>query len=71
MKKISPLSLLFITLAGIVILSAPYFEGTHVLASGISFSGSQLSIPEPLGLVILGIGIVGLARLGRKRLLKQ
>jgi len=71
MKKIIPFSLFFITLVGIAILSAPYFEGNHVLASVISFPGSQSSISEPLGLVILGVGSVGLARLGRKRLLKQ
>ena len=71
MKKIIPLSLIIITLAGIVILSAPYFEGTHVLASGITFAGSQFSFSEPLGLITLGVGIAGLARLGRKRLFQQ
>jgi hypothetical protein len=71
MKKIILACLAFIALATIGILSAPYVEGTRVLASSISISGSQFTIPEPVGLIILGVGIVGLARFGRKRLIKK
>jgi hypothetical protein len=70
MKKIILRGLVLFLLLGVTISISPYFEGARVLASGISFPGSQFSLSEPFGLLILGIGIVGLARIGRKRFLK-
>ena len=70
MKNIVRYGLILFLLFGGMFSLFPYFEGAGVLASGISFAGSQSSLSEPLGLLILGVGIIGLARIGRKRFLK-
>ena len=70
MEKIIKSVLVIISFLAFTFSIAPNFEDARVLASGISFPVSQLSISEPLGLLILGVGIIGLARIGRKRFLK-
>jgi hypothetical protein len=70
MKTIIKSGLVLISLLAFTFSIAPYFQDARVLASGISLPVSQLSISEPLGLLILGVGIIGLARIGRKRFLK-
>ncbi len=70
MKKFIRHGLVLFLLLGGTIAISPFFEGARVMASGISFPGSQFAISEPFGLLILGVGIVGLARIGRKRFLK-
>ena len=64
------LSLVSVALIAVGILGTSYFERPHVLASGISFPGPGFSIPEPLGLIFLGAGIIVLARLGRKKFMR-
>ena len=71
MKKIVTISLFLFLLAAMVNLAAPYFERARVFASGISIPNPGIHISEPIGLLILGIGIIGLARIARKRILKQ
>jgi hypothetical protein len=71
MKKIATIILLFILLASIINLASPYFERARAFASGFSITNPANYISEPMGLLIFGVGILGLARIGRKRLLKN
>ena len=70
MKKIVTISLFLFLSAAIVNLAAPYFERARVFASGISIPNPGIHISEPIGLLILGIGIIGLAKIGKICLLK-
>ena len=70
MKKIIAISLFLFSLAAIYNLAAPYFEKTMVFASGFFIPDPGIYFSEPIGLLVLGLGILGLARLGRKRFLK-
>ena len=70
MEKIKVVGIALIALLAITILVAPHMGGARVSPSGISFPGSQFSLPESLGLSVLGVGIIGLARIGRKKFLK-
>jgi len=58
-----------IVLATAAVLAAPSFGGTRVLGSGISFPVPGVLISDTFGLLLLGLGIIGLARLGRKKYL--
>jgi hypothetical protein len=71
MKKIITISLFLLLLAAMVNLAAPYFERAKVFASGVSIPNPGIFISEPIGLLILGVGIIGLARASRKIILKQ
>jgi len=71
MKKIATIILLFILLASIINLTFPYFERAKAFASGFSITNPGIYISEPIGLLIFGVGILGLARIGRKKFLKH
>ena len=70
MKKIITISLFLLLLAAMVNLAATYFERTKVFASGVSIPNPGIFISEPVGLLILGLGIIGLAKIGRNCFLK-
>ena len=59
-----------IVLATAAVLAAPSFGGTRVLGSGIFFPVPGVLISDPFGLLLLGLGIIGLARLGRKKYIR-
>ncbi len=70
MKKIITIILFLLPFAALANLVAPYFESAKVFASGISLPNPGIYISEPVGLLLLGLGIIGLAKLGRKKFLK-
>lgn len=70
MKKFIIIGLIFIFLGAAAGLLSPLFSGENVFASGFFFPIQGIQVTDPLALLVLGIGIIGLARLGRRKLLR-
>jgi hypothetical protein len=71
MKKFIIISCIFFFLGAAAAMWTSLLSGSSVFASGVSIPNPGFQIPEPLALLLLGLGIVGLARLGRKKFLKS
>ena len=63
MKKIGVI--LFLLICGLVLIAG------NALASFIDIEGVMMGVPEPVAMLLLGSGLVGLSAIGRKKLIRK
>ena len=69
-KRIAAAGFVLVLAAAIIESAFPYLERAGAFASGISMVNPGDCLSEQMGLLIMGAGVIGLARLGRKIFLK-
>jgi len=55
----------FLLICGLVLIAG------NALASLIDIEGVMMGVPEPVAMLLLGSGLVGLSAIGRKKLIRK